>query len=65
MKRHTDDPKNSEAATPAVQNKAGEPAKYELPIDFDDILAIAVFDSVVRVKRRRLRSRGTARRPRL
>jgi len=65
MEHRADDPKNSDSAVSTVHNNTAEPAKSELPIDFDDILAAAILDSVLRVKRRRSRSRGAPRRPRL
>jgi hypothetical protein len=63
MKHRANDPKNSEPAASTVQGNAAEPVKFELPIDFDDVLAVAILDSVLRAKRRRSRSRGPARRP--
>jgi hypothetical protein len=65
MADRTNNSTNKNSAASIDQSKAAEPAKYEVPIDLDDILAIAIADSVVRVKRRRSRSRTAARRPRL
>jgi hypothetical protein len=63
MDHRTDNPANKDSAASTVQSKIAEPAKYELPIGFDDILAIAILDSVLKVKRRKSRSRGATRRP--
>jgi hypothetical protein len=65
MAHRTNNSTNKDSVPSTVQDKAAEPAKYEVPIDFDDILAIAIADSVVRVKRRKARSRTAPRRPRL
>jgi hypothetical protein len=65
MDRRTDNPANKDSAAATVQSKTAEPAKYELPIDFEDIVAVAILDSVLKVKRRRSRNRGGTRRPRL
>ena len=59
MKRHQDDPKHRELP-PTGQTNAIEAAKFELPIDLDDIVAAAIFD-VLRVRRRRFRNRGAKR----
>ena len=64
MEHRADDPKHSDSAASTDQSNAAEPAKFELPIDFDDILAVAILDSILRVKRQRPRSRSAARRPR-
>lgn len=64
MEHRADDPKNSDSAASTVQSNAAEPAKFELPIDFEDILAVAILDSILKVKPRRSRSRPPARRPR-
>jgi len=64
MEQHADDPKNSDSTVSTVQSNIAEPAKFELPLDFDDILAVAILDSVLKVKRRRSKGRGTPRRHR-
>jgi hypothetical protein len=64
MEHRADDPKNSGSASSTVHRNTAEPPKFESPIDFDDILAVAILDSILRVKRRRRKSRGAARRPR-
>lgn len=64
MKHREDDPKDGESPASSGQPNAAKAAKFELPIDLDDIVAVAIFDSILRVKRRKLRSRSTARRPR-
>jgi len=63
MKHRADDPKKSDSGLSTVHNDTAKPAKFELPIDLDDILAVAILDSVLRVKRRKSRSRGAPRRP--
>jgi hypothetical protein len=63
MEHRADEPKNSGSTTAAVRSHPAEPAKFQLPIDFDDIVAVAILDSVLRLKRRRSRSRSTTRRP--
>jgi len=62
MKQRIDNPKNREWPRWSAQTEEAEVAKFELPIDLDEILAVAIFDSVVRAKRRKFRSRGAARR---
>jgi hypothetical protein len=65
MDHRTDNPANKDPAASTVQSKTAEPVKYELPIDFEDIVAVAILDSILKVKPRRSRSRGATRRPRL
>jgi hypothetical protein len=65
MEHRADDPKKSDSGLSTVHNNPAKPATFELPIDFDDIMAVAILDSVLKVKRRRSRSRGAPRRPRL
>jgi hypothetical protein len=62
MKDRADDTNNSKIPR---GTKSGEPGRveFDLPMDLDDIVAIAIFDSVLRGKRRRFKSRGGARRP--
>jgi hypothetical protein len=62
MKRRPEESNNNQSSSPSTQNTTLRPEKFELSLDFDDILAVAVFDSVLRVKRRRSKSRGAARR---
>ena len=62
MKHRADDQKNSDSAAATVQSNLAEPAKVELPLELDDIVAVAILDSVVKVKRRRSRSHGVSRR---
>ncbi len=55
--------KRSDSAMPSQPTTAHEPVKFELPIDFDEILALAVFDVVARGKRRKFRRRSRRARP--
>jgi hypothetical protein len=64
MEHRADDPKNGGSASSTVHRNTAEPPKFELPVDLDDILAVAILDSILRVKRPRPRNRGAARRPR-
>jgi len=64
MTHRAHDPKNSESASSTVRSTTAEPGKFELPVEFEDILAVAILDSVLRGKRRRSKNRAGARRPR-
>ena len=64
MKRRADEPKARELPASNVKNNPATVEKIELPFDFDDILAVAILDTVMRGKRRRFRRRGSARTPR-
>jgi hypothetical protein len=61
MKRREDDLKNRESLPSTAETNASEAAKLELPIDLDEILAAAIFDSVLRVKGRKFRNRSARR----
>jgi hypothetical protein len=50
--------KRGGSAPPTGSINDSEPAKFEVPLDFDDILALAVFDAAVKSKRRKFRRRG-------
>jgi hypothetical protein len=63
MNRRTDRVKGSDSPPQSAQSTPSEQAKPALPIEFDDILAVAIVDSVLRVKHRRLRGRSGTRRP--
>jgi hypothetical protein len=64
MKRRADEPKARQLPASNVQNNSATADKFELPLDLDDILAVAIFDAALRGKRRRFRRRGSARSPR-
>ena len=53
---------NRKPAERVGNSEAPGPPKFELNIDFDEILGLAILDSVSRVKRRKFKSRGTSRR---
>jgi hypothetical protein len=59
MKQNTDNQKNVESLP---NTPAKKPTNVELPLDLDDTIGIAIFDAVLNVKRRRLRSRSSSRR---
>jgi hypothetical protein len=59
----SDIPRNKDSVASSSHNDEAKPPQFEIPFDFDDILAVAISDSVVKPKRRRFRSRGAARRP--
>lgn len=61
MKRREDELKNRESLPSTAETNVSEAAKFGLPIDLDDFLTAAIFDSVLRVKGRKFRNR-TARR---
>ena len=62
MTHRADDPKNSEPPASTAQGNPPEP-KFELPIEaLDEIAAVAIVDSVLRVKHRKFK-KGAARRP--
>jgi hypothetical protein len=63
MKHQTDESKNRNSVPSAVKSNPAESAKFELPMDLDDVLAVAIFDTILRGKRRRFGSRGAARKP--
>jgi hypothetical protein len=62
MKQRGNERKEHESQLSSTQAKADETPRYELPIDLDEILAVAVFDSVLRVKQRKFKTHGSARR---
>lgn len=62
MKRREDKPKNSELPASSSSPQNNQAARFGLPIDLDDILAVAVAESVVRLKRRKFRNRTAPRR---
>ncbi len=62
MNRRTDETRSRNPASDAQTGRADQP-KRGIPLDLDDILGIAIFDSVLRVKRRKLRSGSASRRP--
>ena len=62
MKRLDDKPKNYELPAPSSSPQENEVARFELPLDLDDILTVAIADSVLRAKQRKFRSRAAARR---
>ena len=63
MKHREDKPQNRESAPSrgSPQEKSKLPG-FELPLDLDDILAVAVVDSILMGKRRKFGNRATARR---
>jgi hypothetical protein len=63
MERRGNDSENRDSTASDTTAKTAERAKAQLPIDFDDIIAIAILDSALRVKRRKSKSRTPARRP--
>jgi hypothetical protein len=62
MKHREDKSKKREFSPPSSSPKKNEVARFELPLDLADILAVAVADSVLRAKRRKFRSRSVGRR---
>jgi hypothetical protein len=62
MKRRTDQPNSNQAPTPTAKHATPDSGEFVLPLELDDIIAVAVFDSVLRVKRRRFKTHVTPRR---
>ena len=50
--------------TPAAAGENATTAKSELSIEFDDIVAVAIFETILKHKPRKSWSRGTGRHPR-
>jgi len=63
MAQRLGDSNNSVSAPKTAKDVIAERATFKLPIDFDDVLAIAIFDSILRGRRKKTRGRGAARRP--
>jgi hypothetical protein len=63
MNYRTRNAKYSDATLSSAQSEATNHAKFEIPIEFDDILTIVIFDSALRMKRGKFRSRSRPRRP--
>jgi hypothetical protein len=65
MAHRGDEPQNRDSTTSNAESKTAALTKYELPIDLDDIIGVAILDSALRVKQhRKWKRRGAARRPR-
>lgn len=63
MKRREDKPQNREfAPSRGSSPEKNELSGFQLPLDLDDILAVAVVDSILIGKRRKFRNRAAARR---
>jgi len=65
MKQRTNKPQQKESGSSTVEDNPAAPAKFELPIDFDDIVAAAVLDSILKSKRSRSRKSSAGRRSKL
>jgi hypothetical protein len=63
MKNRSSNAKGSDQALSNAQNYDAGGSKSELPLDLDELFWIAIFDSVLRIKRRKFRNRGGSRRP--
>jgi hypothetical protein len=62
MKHREDKPRNRELPSSNSSPQNNEFARYELPLDLDDILVVAVAESALRVKPRKFRNRSAVRR---
>jgi hypothetical protein len=64
MKNRGDDPKRRDSSASAVESQPAHPERAELSIELDDVLGVAILDSILRAKRRKARGPALGRRSR-
>jgi hypothetical protein len=62
MTNRTDEPKAGNALASTVETHHAHPEKFDYSIGLDDVVAVAILDSILRAKRRKVRGAGLGRR---